>query len=171
MPPEYVQPYVKAQKNDERDAEVIAEAATRPTMRFVELKTEEQLDAQILHRARSRLNQLRAPLQRAWPQGRSGQLVQGSRAAPLEAGRDSRTRRNRADKAMHSVVRWRRIEPMGPSRAASARPCRPIRALRPVHAVENRSQRQEPPALVRILRHCRQATELGRRIVRSQTNR
>ena len=70
MPPEYVQPYVKAQKNDERDAEAIAEAATRPTMRFVVLKTEEQLDAQILHRARSRLvgqrtaliNQLRALL-------------------------------------------------------------------------------------------------------------
>src|SRR4051794_6973528 len=37
MSPEYVQPYVKAQKNDERDAEAIAEAATRPTMRFVEL--------------------------------------------------------------------------------------------------------------------------------------
>ena len=55
MSPEYVQPYVKAQKNDERDAEAIAEAATRPTMRFVELKSEAQLDAQILHRARSRL--------------------------------------------------------------------------------------------------------------------
>jgi len=41
MSPEYVQPYVKAQKNDERDAEAIAEAATRPTMRFVELKTEQ----------------------------------------------------------------------------------------------------------------------------------
>ena len=40
MPPEYVRPYVKAQKNDERDAEAIAEAATRPTMRFVELKSE-----------------------------------------------------------------------------------------------------------------------------------
>src|SRR4051794_35378599 len=68
--PEYVQPYVKAQKNDERDAEAIAEASTRPTMRFVELKSEAQLDAQILHRARSRLvsqrtaliNQLRAVL-------------------------------------------------------------------------------------------------------------
>jgi transposase len=55
MSPEYVQPYVKAQKNDERDAEAIAEAATRPTMRFVELKTEEQLDLQTLHRARDRL--------------------------------------------------------------------------------------------------------------------
>ena len=35
MSPEYVQPYVKAKKNDERDAEAIAGAATRPTMRFV----------------------------------------------------------------------------------------------------------------------------------------
>lgn len=70
MSPEYVRPYVKAQKNDDRDAEAIAEAATRPTMRFVELKSEEQLDMQSLHRARDRLvgertaliNQLRAIL-------------------------------------------------------------------------------------------------------------
>jgi transposase len=47
MSPEYVQPYVKAQKNDERDAEAIAEAATRPTMRFVELKSQEQLDMRV----------------------------------------------------------------------------------------------------------------------------
>ena len=40
MSPEYVQPYVKAQKNDDRDAEAIAEAATRPMMRFVPLKAE-----------------------------------------------------------------------------------------------------------------------------------
>ena len=46
MSPEYVRPYVKAQKNDDRDAEAIAEAATRPTMRFVALKSEEQLDMQ-----------------------------------------------------------------------------------------------------------------------------
>ena len=55
MPPEYVRPYVKAQKNDDRDAEAIAEAATRPTMRFVPLKAEGQLDMQALHRARDRL--------------------------------------------------------------------------------------------------------------------
>lgn len=68
MSPEYVRAYVKAQKNDDRDAEAIAEAATRPTMRFVELKSETQLDMQSLHRARDRLvgertaliNQLRA---------------------------------------------------------------------------------------------------------------
>ena len=51
MSPEYVRPYVKAQKNDDRDAEAIAEAATRPTMRFVAVKSEEQLDMQTLHRA------------------------------------------------------------------------------------------------------------------------
>src|SRR5579863_9223700 len=55
MSPEYVRPYVKAQKNDDRDAEAIAEAASRPTMRFVDLKSEEQLDLQTLHRVRSRL--------------------------------------------------------------------------------------------------------------------
>ncbi|WP_235855684.1 IS110 family transposase [Flagellimonas aequoris] len=70
MSPEYVQPYVKAQKTDDRDAEAIAEAATRPTMRLVTPKSEAQLDLQILHRARARLvaertrltNQLRAVL-------------------------------------------------------------------------------------------------------------
>jgi transposase len=55
MSPEYVRPYAKAQKNDDRDAEAIAEAATRPTMRFVEIKSEAQLDMQTLHRARERL--------------------------------------------------------------------------------------------------------------------
>ena len=70
MSPEYVQPYVKSQKTDDRDAEAIAEAATRPTMRLVTLKSEAQLDLQVLHRARERLvtartrltNQLRAVL-------------------------------------------------------------------------------------------------------------
>ena len=55
MSPEYVAPYVKAQKTDDRDAEAIAEAATRPTMRLVTLKSEAQLDLQVLHRARERL--------------------------------------------------------------------------------------------------------------------
>jgi transposase len=55
MSPEYVRPYVKAQKNDELDAEAIAEAATRPTMRFVAVKSQTQSDIQALHRARERL--------------------------------------------------------------------------------------------------------------------
>jgi transposase len=62
MSPEYVRPYVKSHKNDDRDAEAIAEAATRPTMRFVELKSEAQLDMQSLHRARDRLVSQRTAL-------------------------------------------------------------------------------------------------------------
>jgi transposase len=45
----------RLRKNDDRDADAIAEAATRPTMRFVELKSEEQLDVQTVHRVRDRL--------------------------------------------------------------------------------------------------------------------
>ena len=68
MPPQYVRPFVKAQKNDYLDAEAIGEAVQRPTMRFVPLKTVDQLDLQALHRVRNRLvarrtgviNQLRA---------------------------------------------------------------------------------------------------------------
>jgi transposase len=55
MSPEYVRLYVKAQKNDDRDPEVIAKAATRPTMRFVKLKSEARPDMQTLQRVRDRL--------------------------------------------------------------------------------------------------------------------
>ncbi len=62
MSPLHVRPYVKVHKNDDRDAEGIAEAATRPTMSFVPIKTEEKLDLQALHRARERLVQDRTRL-------------------------------------------------------------------------------------------------------------
>jgi transposase len=52
MPPRYVKAYVKIQKNDAADAEAICEAVTRPTMRFVELKTSEQQSILVLHRTR-----------------------------------------------------------------------------------------------------------------------
>jgi transposase len=52
MPPAYVKPYVKRQKNDATDAEAICEAATRPSMRFVPTKTVEQQSCLMLHRAR-----------------------------------------------------------------------------------------------------------------------
>jgi transposase len=55
MPAQYVRPFVKTNKNDYRDAEACAEAVQRPTMRFVPLKSEEQLDLQALHRIRERL--------------------------------------------------------------------------------------------------------------------
>src|SRR5262249_5382491 len=68
MPARYVRPYSKGQKNDFRDAEAIAEAVLRPTMKFVAIKAVEQLDLQALHRVRERLvcqrtgaiNQIRA---------------------------------------------------------------------------------------------------------------
>jgi transposase len=52
MPPAYVRPYVKRQKNDAADAEAICEAVTRPNMRFVETKTPEQQSCLMLHRTR-----------------------------------------------------------------------------------------------------------------------
>jgi transposase len=55
MAPQFVKPYVKSNKNDTRDAEAIAEAVTRPTMRFVPVKDVEQQDIQALHRIRERL--------------------------------------------------------------------------------------------------------------------
>lgn len=70
MPARYVRAYLKGSKNNFRDAEAIAEAVQRPTMRFVATKTAEQLDLQALHRVRSRLvsertaiaNEIRASL-------------------------------------------------------------------------------------------------------------
>ena len=52
MPPAYVKPYVKRHKNDATDAEAICEAVTRPNMRFVATKTEEQQSCLTLHRTR-----------------------------------------------------------------------------------------------------------------------
>lgn len=55
VPARFVKPYVKSQKNDTIDAEAIAEAVTRPTMRFTEVRTTEQVDLQALHRVRDQL--------------------------------------------------------------------------------------------------------------------
>jgi transposase len=52
MPAQYVKPYVKRGKNDAADAEAICEAVTRPTMRFVAVKTPEQQGVMMLHRVR-----------------------------------------------------------------------------------------------------------------------
>src|SRR5205823_13496010 len=68
IPAIYVKPFVKGQKNDYNDAEAIAEAALRPNLRFVQAKSQDQLDLQACHRVRARLvsrrtatiNQIRA---------------------------------------------------------------------------------------------------------------
>lgn len=55
MAPQFVNPFVKSNKNDANDAEAICEAVTRLSMRFVPAKSVEQQDIQLLHRVRSRL--------------------------------------------------------------------------------------------------------------------
>lgn len=60
--PQFVKPFVKSNKNDANDAEAIAEAAVRPSMRFVQVKTVEQQDLMSLHRVRERLISFRTAL-------------------------------------------------------------------------------------------------------------
>ena len=62
MPPAYVKPYVKRGKTDAADAEAICEAVTRPTMRFVPVKSREQQAALSMHRARNLLVKQRTQL-------------------------------------------------------------------------------------------------------------
>jgi transposase len=62
MPPSYVKPYVKRGKNDAVDAEAICEAVTRPTMRFVPVKSAEQQSVLMLHRTRDLLIRQRTSL-------------------------------------------------------------------------------------------------------------
>jgi transposase len=98
MPAKYVRPYAKGQKNDFRDAEAIAEAVQRLTMKFVATKTAEQLDLQALHRVRERLvsqrtsiiNRIRAFLLKRGIAVRQGRLflrgaLPGILAAPSDA--------------------------------------------------------------------------------------
>ncbi len=59
IPPQFVKPFVKSNKNDARDAEAICEAMSRPNMRFVTVKTVEQQDIQATHRVREELKRRR----------------------------------------------------------------------------------------------------------------
>jgi transposase len=83
IPPAYVKPYVRRQKNDRADAAAICEAVSRPSMRFVDVKTKDQQAIQVLHRARALLvqqltqtgNSLRAHLAEfgcSYPKGHLG---------------------------------------------------------------------------------------------------
>jgi transposase len=62
IPAQFIKPYRKSNKNDFLDAEAIAEAVTKENMRFVQIKTDEQLDLQAMHRVRDRLVQSRTAL-------------------------------------------------------------------------------------------------------------
>jgi transposase len=65
LPAQYVKPYLKRQKNDAADAEAICEAVTRPTMRFVPVKSPEQQSVMMLHRVRLMLNRQRTQISNA----------------------------------------------------------------------------------------------------------
>ena len=92
MPAQYVKPYVKTNKNDYIDAEAIAEAVARPTMRFVPIKTDEQLDMQSLHRVRER-----------WVMRRTS-IVNQIRGLLLERGITLRKGRRYVDAALPGIL-------------------------------------------------------------------
>src|SRR5262249_12975464 len=77
--PRFVKPFVKGSKNDAVDAEAIFEAAMRPTMRFVPVKSTDQQDLQSLHRARDRLICQRTAFDQSYP--RPPRRIRGRSAA------------------------------------------------------------------------------------------
>jgi transposase len=125
MPAKYVRPYAKGQKNDFNDAEAIAEAVQRPTMKFVATKTAEQLDLQALHRVRERLvsqrtgiiNQIRAFMLERGIAVRQG--IRFLRAElPIAYGRavSSHAARHRRPRRRLAAPRRARREPLGRDR-------------------------------------------------------
>jgi transposase len=80
IPAQYVKPYVKRGKNGAADAEAICEAVTRPTMRFVPVKTPEQQNVMMLDRVRLMLNRQRAQLSNAIRAHLSGFGIRGTGA-------------------------------------------------------------------------------------------
>lgn len=92
MPAQYVKPFVKTNKNDYIDAEAIAEAVSRPTMRFVPIKTNDQLDLQSLHRVRER-----------WVMRRTA-VINQIRGLLLERGIVLRKGRRHVDAALPEIL-------------------------------------------------------------------
>src|SRR6201987_3170283 len=92
IPAQYVKPYLKTNKNDFKDAEAIAEAVGRPTMRFVPIKTEEQLDLQTVHRVRER-----------WVMRRTA-VVNQIRGLLLERGLTLPKGRSHVDRALPEIL-------------------------------------------------------------------
>src|ERR1700758_937369 len=92
IPAQYVKPYVKTNKSDYIDAEAIAEAVERPTMRFVPVKSDDQLDLQSLHRVRER-----------WVMRRTA-VVNRIRGLLLERGTTLRKGRRYVDEALPGIL-------------------------------------------------------------------
>jgi transposase len=92
IPAQYVKPYVKTNKSDYIDAEAIAEAVGRPTMRFVPIKTDQQLDLQSLHRVRER-----------WVMRRTA-VINQTRSLLLERGITLRRGRCHLETALPGII-------------------------------------------------------------------
>src|SRR6201984_1816137 len=118
MPAKYVRPYSKGQKNDFRDAEAIAEAVQRPTMKFVATKTADQLDLQALQRVRERLVSQRTGIIhqiRAFMLERGVAVLQGLRFLRIELPTILATRADALSPRMLRVIEelagdWRPLD-------------------------------------------------------------
>lgn len=138
LPAQYVKPYLKRQKNDAADAEAICEAVTRPTMRFVPIKSPDQQSMLMLHRVRLMLNRQRT------------QISNALRAHLSEFGVVAPIGRNGIEQLLHVIndVHDTRIP-------ADARAC-----LRMLEVVKEQILENDR----RILARARE-TELGRRLM------
>ena len=117
MPAQYVKPFVKTNKNDYIDAEAIAEAVDRPRMRYVPIKSEDQLDMQSLHRVRSR-----------WVKSRTS-LVNQIRGLLLERGITIRKGRRHAEATLPAVLEDAEINLSGALRLLLAQLLSELRQL------------------------------------------
>ena len=132
IPAQYVKPYVKTNKSDYIDAEAIAEAVGRPTMRFVSIKSDDQLDLQSLHRVRER-----------WVMRRTA-VVNQIRGLLLERGRTMRKGRRYVDEALPGILAC------GPSKLSGAvldnRTTRKLPAAGLAHPTARSDRRHAPVA-------------------------
>jgi transposase len=108
IPAQYVKPYVQTNKSDYIDAEAIAEAVQRPRMRFVPIKTEEQLDLQALHRVRER-----------WVMRRTA-VVNQIRSLLLERGLTLPKGRSHLDQMLPKILEDAELKLSGPFRVLLA---------------------------------------------------
>ena len=118
IPAQFVKPFIKSNMNDFLDAEAIAEAVSRQNMRFVPIKTDDQLDLQALHRVRDRLvhrrtaiiNQIRGfLLERGITFGKGPAKLRNNMATVLEDAEQNITPRMR--RLRHRVWQeWKRLE-------------------------------------------------------------
>ena len=117
MPAQYVKPYVKTNKNDYIDAEAIAEAVGRPKVRFVPIKSDDQLNMQPLHRVRE-----------SWV-GRRTSVINPIRGLLLERGITIRKGRRHAEEALPQILEDPNANLSGPLRMLRAQLQQELRQL------------------------------------------